>query len=480
MGLTVRRTEIPGLLLVDLDVHGDGRGYFKENWQRARATATGLPDFGPVQHNISFNETVGTTRGIHAEPWDKYVSVGHGRAFGAWVDLRAGAGFGRVVTAEITPAVAVFVPRGVGNAFQTLEPATSYTYLVNDHWAPEATYTCVNLADASLAIDWPIPLTDAVISDKDRTHPALGDLTPVAPPRTLILGANGQLGRALAARLPDADELDHTALDLADPAALEAFDWRGCDTIINAAAFTAVDRAETPAGRRDAWRVNAAAVGVLARIADKHRARLVQVSSDYVFDGTVEGHDENEPFSPLGVYGQSKAAGDLAAATAARHYVIRTSWVVGEGRNFVRTMAELALDGVSPTVVNDQYGRLSFAVDLADGIARLIGDDAPYGTYNLTNGGPVTTFYDIACRIFAALGRDPADVTPVSTDQYRAGRAPMAERPTHSTLTLDKIRDVAGVVPRDADAALAEMLDGLAGLHPSRRPGSHRRIIAST
>lgn len=174
---------IPGLLVVRLPVHGDNRGWFKENWQRAKMTGLGLPDFGPVQNNISFNAAVGTTRGIHAEPWDKYVSVATGRIFGAWVDLRAGASFGQVFTIELDPSTAVFVPRGVGNAFQTLEPDTAYTYLVNDHWSAEAVqkYAFVNLADETAAIDWPIPLEQAELSEKDRKHPRLADARPVAP-----------------------------------------------------------------------------------------------------------------------------------------------------------------------------------------------------------------------------------------------------------------------------------------------------------
>ena len=131
VGPTVESTPIPGMVVVRLDVREDARGWFKENWQREKMVALGLPDFGPVQNNISFNAAAGATRGIHAEPWDKFVSVGTGRVFGAWVDLREGDSFGAVFTVEITPWVAGFlVPRGVGNAFQTLEDATSYTYLV--------------------------------------------------------------------------------------------------------------------------------------------------------------------------------------------------------------------------------------------------------------------------------------------------------------------------------------------------------------
>lgn len=165
-------TGIPGLVIFDLPVHGDSRGWFKENWQREKMTALGLPDFGPVQNNVSFNDAVGTTRGIHAEPWDKWVSVATGRIFGAWVDLREGPTFGAVFTAELDPSRAIFVPRGVGNSYQTLEPDTAYTYLVNDHWSPDASYSFLNLADETAAIAWPISLSEAEVSEKDLAHPA--------------------------------------------------------------------------------------------------------------------------------------------------------------------------------------------------------------------------------------------------------------------------------------------------------------------
>ena len=157
--MRITETAIPGLLVLDLDVHGDNRGWFKENWQREKIRALAaehprLASLAPVQNNISFNDAVGTTRGIHAEPWDKYVAVAHGRIFGAWVDLREGPSFGAVATVELGPDKAVFVPRGVGNSYQTLEPDTAYTYLVNDHWSADAQgqYTFLNLADPTAAI----------------------------------------------------------------------------------------------------------------------------------------------------------------------------------------------------------------------------------------------------------------------------------------------------------------------------------------
>lgn len=432
--LTVSATPIAGLLQVALPLHGDNRGWFKENWQRAKMVALGLPDFGPVQNNMSYNAISGTTRGIHAEPWDKFVSVATGRIFGAWVDLRAGDGFGTVFTAELGPGDAIYVPRGVGNSFQTLEDDTVYAYLVNDHWSPEARYTNVFLGDETLAIAWPVPLADAELSDKDLGHPRLADVTPVPPRKTLILGAGGQLGRALVERLPDADARDRSSFDVADPKAYETVNWPDYETIINAAAYTKVDAAETPEGRRDAWRINVAGAVNLARVAIEHRLTLVQVSSDYVFDGVEEMHTPEEGFSPLGVYGQTKAAADAVVSTVPKHHIVRTSWVVGEGANFIATMQRLANQGVDPQVVDDQVGRLTYAGDLADGILDILGSGAPYGVHHVTSPGEPRSWYDIAREAFAAVGADPERVTPVSTDAYAAGKA-LAPRPRNSTLS---------------------------------------------
>ena len=177
----VHATTLRGVLRVELDVHGDDRGWFKESYQAAKLEQLGLPPMDLVQNNVSWNAQVGVTRGIHAEPWDKYVSPAHGRVFSAIVDLRDGADFGRVETFELGPADGLFVPRGFGNSFCTLEPDTVYNYLVTAHWSPDSAYTFVNLFDPTLAIDWPVAREDMVLSDKDLEHPLLADVVPVRP-----------------------------------------------------------------------------------------------------------------------------------------------------------------------------------------------------------------------------------------------------------------------------------------------------------
>jgi dTDP-4-dehydrorhamnose 3,5-epimerase len=177
-GPQVSTTSIPGLLRVELEVHGDERGWFKESFQREKLEAQGFPRFEVVQNNVSYNAEVGVTRGIHAEPWDKYISPAAGRVFTAIADLREGETFGRVETFELSPGQALYVPRGCGNSFCALDPHTVYNYLVNAHWSPEATYVLVNLFDPTLAVPWPLPRDSMVISDKDAGHPMLSDVTP--------------------------------------------------------------------------------------------------------------------------------------------------------------------------------------------------------------------------------------------------------------------------------------------------------------
>ena len=247
--------------------------------------------------------------------------------------------------------------------------------------------------------------------------------------------------------------------------------------MITCGAYPAVDAAETPEGRRACWAANAAGPALMARTCAEHGIALVHVSSDYVFDGARENHPEGEPLSPLSVYGQSKAAGDLAVAGCPRHYVVRSSWVIGDGRNFVKTMRSLsdrvadasdALERV--TVVDDQLGRLTFTDQMAEGILHLLGyrdgdvepsAPAEYGTYNLTGSGPVESWAAIAARVFDLANGNGEAVEPVSTaEYYAAAEGPIAPRPTHSDLDLSKIA-AAGFAPRDWTEELAEYMAAL-------------------
>lgn len=455
--LKVRESPIPGLFVIDLPVHGDNRGWFKENFQAEKLASAGLPHFRPIQNNISFNENVGTIRGFHAEPWEKYVSVATGRVFAAWVDLRKGAGFGKVFTIEIDPSIAVFIPRGVANAFQSLERDTAYTYLVSKHWEANSKYSFINLADESLGIDWPISLEDSEISDKDKSHPLLKYIEPIEPEKFLIIGSSGQLAKSLKRVFPEATFLARSEFNLADSTSQLPPDFSSYDWVINAAAYTDVDGAESPAGRKTAWATNVLGLARLVAECKREDVGLVHVSSDYVFDGeSSSAYLEEDKLCPLGVYGQTKAAGEALVATLDRHQIIRTSWVVGDGKNFVSTMKGFASESKPVRVVDDQIGRLTFADDLANAIRQLTRRDC-IGLFNVSNSGPSATWYDIAKRIYEIKGKESDLVQPVSTAEYFAEKPDSAPRPRFSVLSLSKL-EALGVFMPDWEESLAKFL----------------------
>lgn len=272
----------------------------------------------------------------------------------------------------------------------------------------------------------------------------------------LIVGANGQLGRALKAKYPNARATDTDELDITNAEAVRNYDWNGVTVIFNAAAYTNVDGAETPEGKKAAWAVNADGVANLARAATDHDIILVHISTEYVFDGTKSLHVEDEPASPLSEYGKSKAAGDIQAAKAPKHYIVRVSWLIGDGPNFVRTMLGLGQKGISPKVVADQIGRLTFTTELVRGIDYLLSIKAPFGTYNLTNGGESVSWAEVTREIFKIAGYD-LSVTDISSDEYFADKPDAAKRPLQSTLSLAKIEDI-GFKPVDWQEGLKEYI----------------------
>lgn len=263
----------------------------------------------------------------------------------------------------------------------------------------------------------------------------------------LIVGANGQLGTALRERYPTAQATDSSNLDISNNQAMAAFDWSDVSVILNAAAYTNVDGAESADGRIAAWQVNATGVANLAAAAIQHDITLVHISSEYVFDGTKQAHTEEESLSPLSSYGASKAAGDVAVQLVPQHYLLRTSWVIGEGKNFVRTMIGLGQKGISPTVVADQIGRPTFTGELVRAIDHLLSTNQPYGTYNVSNGGDPVSWADLTRTIFDA-GNFDLTVTDTTTAAYFADKPEAAKRPLASTLNLAKI-EATGITMAD-------------------------------
>ena len=282
--------------------------------------------------------------------------------------------------------------------------------------------------------------------------------------RYLITGSGGQLGKALAEAYPEATTLSKSQLDIADDEQLEAIDWSNYDVVINAAAYVNADHSETVEGQAITWRANAEGPAKLSKIAIQYGLHLIHFSSEYVFDGTKSNHNEDESFSPLNVYGQTKAAADTIVGEVPKHHILRTTWVVGEGHNFVRTMNNLANLRIDPAVVNDQFGRLTFTSELVRAVGHILEKDIDSGTYNLSNSGQIRSFAEIAALTFELGGHDPERVKPISTEEYKEGKANFAPRPAHSDLDLSKIRKT-GFISVDYEDLLPEYVAALPGIN---------------
>lgn len=286
-------------------------------------------------------------------------------------------------------------------------------------------------------------------------------------PVWLVTGAGGMLGQDVLARLAaegvHAIAADRHALDVADPDSVRAaFAEHRPAVVVNCAAWTAVDDAETQEG--SALRVNGTGPRLLAEECRAQGAVLLQVSTDYVFAGdTGKPYAEDDPTGPRSAYGRTKLAGEQAvlAALPGTGYVVRTAWLYGAGGgNFVRTM--IKLEGVKDTldVVDDQRGQPTWTADLADRLVRLgqaaLAGTAPAGVYHGTSGG-ATTWYGFTREIFRLLGADPARVRPTTSGAF----VRPAPRPAFSVLGHDRWA-AAGIEPvRDWREALADAFPAL-------------------
>jgi dTDP-4-dehydrorhamnose reductase len=255
----------------------------------------------------------------------------------------------------------------------------------------------------------------------------------------MVTGARGMLGtdlcRVLADRGIEVTPFHRDNLDLFDPDAVsEAV--AAHDVVVNCAAWTAVDDAETH--EEEAHQVNAVVPGVLAEAAARHGRRIIQVSTDYVFDGTASSpYDEDAPTDPASAYGRTKAAGEAAVRAAAPedHLVVRTAWLYGaHGGCFPRTIARVAKERGAVSVVDDQFGQPTWTADVAELIVRLVEAGAPAGTWHATSSGE-TSWFEFARSVVAANGQSP-DVVGATDSASFVRPAP---RPAYSVLGHGKL-----------------------------------------
>lgn len=276
--------------------------------------------------------------------------------------------------------------------------------------------------------------------------------------RVLLTGTNGQVGYELARSLAAAHDLvalDRAALDLSDLEAIgPALERARPEVIVNAAAYTAVDRAENE--REAAFRINAQALEAIGKAAAACGALVIHYSTDYVFDGAKRApYIEEDAPGPLNVYGESKLAGERAlAAAGCRHLILRTSWVYeSRGRNFLRTILRLAGEKNELRVVGDQIGSPTAARDLAGATARLlVGEASPEGIYHLSAAGQASWF-DFAREILAHTGKRHVRVVAIPSSEYPTA----ARRPRNSVLSSEKIRSACGIELPEWREALARV-----------------------
>ena len=282
----------------------------------------------------------------------------------------------------------------------------------------------------------------------------------------LVIGRHGQLAQSLAERGGEGvTMLGRPVIDLATPgSASAAIRAASADIIVNAAAFTAVDLAETE--EHEATRINADAAGEIAIAAHDLGVPLIHISTDYVFDGSATAPiDEEAQTAPIGAYGRSKLAGEVAVRAATDdHIILRTSWLVSPfGKNFVRTMVDLGQQRQTLSVVGDQYGNPTSALDLADAIL-MVTANAHRGlgqTYHVAGTG-IASWFDVAVAVqdeLARLGRKSATVTPITTADWLTP----ARRPAYSALDCSKFARDFGVAMPDWRASLRPIVARLVG-----------------
>jgi len=284
--------------------------------------------------------------------------------------------------------------------------------------------------------------------------------------KILVFGRIGQLGSALAEVLSDRYEtrfIDQPELDLTAPESVrDHVQTYQPSIVINAAAYTAVDRAETEPEL--AHVINARAPGSLAYACEEAGAVLIHYSTDYVFDGTASmPYTETAATAPTGVYGQSKLAGEIAVASAIpRHVILRTAWLYSAvGHNFVKTMLKLANSGQPIRVVADQIGSPTYAQDLARvtrGIIEVLNNTREdcFGLYHVTNTG-TTSWYGLAQEVFRLTAHQDVVVQPISTEEYPTP----APRPAYTALDCSKLERIFGLTLPSWRDALARCIDSL-------------------
>jgi dTDP-4-dehydrorhamnose reductase/dTDP-4-dehydrorhamnose 3,5-epimerase len=393
-----------------------------------------------VQDNHSMSAQKGTLRGLHFQTnpkaQTKLVRCTKGKILDVAVDLRKRSStYKQWVGVELSEdnKKQLLIPRGFAHGFLTLTDDVEVQYKVDEYYAPECDRS-IRFDDPEIGVDWGIE--DPILSEKDLKAPLLEDSDVDFSLKFMVTGANGQLGHDVMMKLkslkydvitPRRDEFDLANKDQVKKYILK----EKPDVIIHCAAYTAVDKAED---EKDlCYSVNVEGTRAVAEAAKEINAKVVYVSTDYVFDGLGhEPHTEEKETNPINYYGYTKEQGEkIVSELIDKYFIVRTSWVYGlNGNNFVRTMLKLAETRNEINVVSDQIGAPTYTKDLAAFIVNLVQTNS-YGTYHGVNEG-YCSWYEFAKSIFEKSGIE-MKVNPISTEDYPT----KAKRPLNSKLSKE-------------------------------------------
>ena len=458
---------------------GDSRGYFSSITIKDLFDC-GFKNFSQKSESMSAK---GTIRGLHfqKDPYcqAKVVYCTKGAVLDVVVDMRKDSKtYGKYTAVELTPGKGnmLFVPRGFAHGFLALTDDATFNYMVDNEYAPRMEGG-VLWNDPAINIPWneyfeKYGITEPLLSDKDKYRAPLAETVvdfTREPKRYLVTGFNGQLGYDIVNELlergidrnsilaVDKDEMDITVKEDVDKV-IKAFKP---DVIYHCAAWTAVDKAEE---LKDlCYQVNVVGTKNITDAAIEVGAKLVYMSTDYVFDGNKsldELYSEEDTPNTKSVYGETKYLGEQEVRRNPKHFITRISWVFGlNGNNFIKTMLKLADKYPELKVVNDQIGSPTYTVDLAKLLVEMAESDK-YGTYNVNNEG-YCSWAEFADYIMKSNGKNTV-IKPVSTDDYYAPQYKKAEeegrklyvayRPKNSQLDKSKLEDNFHRLPSWEDA----------------------------
>lgn len=434
--MNIIRTEIEDVLIIEPKVFGDHRGWFTETYSEIKFQEMGI-NIEFVQDNHSMSAQKGTLRGLHfqANPkaQTKLVRCTKGRILDVAVDLRKGSStYKKWVSVELSEdnKRQLFIPKGFAHGFLTLTDNVEVQYKVDEYYAPECDRS-IRFDDPEIGVDWGIE--DPILSEKDLKAPLFKDSDVDFSLKYMVTGVNGQLGYDVVLKLkeininvvaPRRDEFDLTNREQIQRYILK----EKPDIIIHCAAYTAVDKAEDE--KDVCYAVNVEGTKALIEAAKMINAKVVYISTDYVFDGSgQEPHFEEKETNPINYYGYTKEQGEkIVRELIDRHFIVRTSWVYGSnGNNFVKTMIKLAETRNDINVVSDQIGSPTYTKDLAEFIVSLVLTNK-YGTYHGVNEG-YCSWYEFAKVIFEKT-ESSININPISSKEYPT----KAKRPLNSKL----------------------------------------------